>query len=95
MVLFGLTDQSSIEKQVAAAQKAQDQMLGTLPGAKKDKLGRVTFDPVNPYDKMALFEKFETPPPWVGRWSGQGVELDLNAFPSENHRGPYSFRKNR
>ncbi len=87
MVLFGLTDQSSIEKQVAAAQKVQDQMLGTLPGAKKDKLGRVTFDPVNPYDKMALFEKFETPPPWVGRWSGQGVELDLNAFPLKTIAG--------
>lgn len=87
MILFGLTDQASIEKQVIAAQKTQDEFLSTLPGAKKDKAGRITFEPANPYDKMALFEKFETPPPWVGRWSGQGVELDLNAFPSKTIAG--------
>ena len=87
MILFGLTDQVSIEKQVIAAQKAQDAMLGTLPGAKKDKLGRVTFESPNPYDKMALFEKFEAPPAWVGRWSGEGVELDLNAFPAQTIAG--------
>lgn len=87
MILFGLTDQASIEKQVTAGQKTQDAKLATLPGAKKDKLGRVTFEAVNPYDKMAQFEKFENPPAWVGRWSGEGVELDLNAFPSQTIAG--------
>jgi len=81
MVLFGLTDGVSIQKQVAMAQKAQDELLARLPGAKRDKSGRVTFGQ-NPYDKMAAYECFNEPPPWVGRWSGAGVELDLNAFPS-------------
>lgn len=81
MVLFGLTDQASIEKQVAAAQKAQNEKLAALPGARMDKAGRVTFGQ-NPYDKMALYELFQNPPAWVGRWGGEGVEMDVNAFPA-------------
>lgn len=86
MLLFGLTDQASIEKQVTAAQKAQDAILGQLPGVKKDNAGRLTFGQ-NPYDKMAIYELFQDPPVWVGRWSGGGVELDLNAFPSKTIAG--------
>lgn len=86
MILFGLTDQAAIEKQVTAGQKKQDAALSALPDAKKDKAGRVSFGQ-NAYDKMALYERFETPPAWVGRWSGGGVELDVNAFPSQTIAG--------
>lgn len=87
MLIFGLTDQASLQSQVTEAQRVQGGLLSSLPGAKKDNAGRVTFGANNPYDKMALFEKFETPPAWVGRWSGEGVELDLNAFPSKTIAG--------
>ncbi len=81
MILFGLTDSAGIEKQVAAAQKALDVQLAAWPGAKLDKAGRVSLG-TNPFDKMPAYERFVAPPPWVGRWGGGGVELDLNAFPA-------------
>jgi len=86
MILLGLTDTASIGKQVAAGQQALDQLLVDFPGAKKDPAGRLTFGQ-NPYDKMAAYERFLPPPAWVGRWGGEGIELDLNAYPSATIAG--------
>jgi len=81
MILFGLTDAPGLEKPVAAAQKALDARLAALPGARTDASGRLAFGD-NAFDRMAAFERFVEPPAYVGRWSGNEITLDLNAFPS-------------
>lgn len=92
MILFGLTDSAGIEKPVAAAQKALDAQLAAWPGAKLDKAGRVNLG-MNPFDQMAAFERFVAPPPWVGRWGGGGVELDVNAFPAGTIAGRLRWKE--
>lgn len=80
MLITTLQDYPALKSRAGKVRAEFNDLLSTLPGA-VGKGEKVKF-PNSPFDGKAKFEKFEEPAPWVGRWVGDGVQLDVNVFPA-------------
>ncbi len=80
MLIKTLQDEPELANRANKVRSAMNDLLSTLPGA-VGKGEKVKFAD-SPFDNKAKFEKFEEPPPWVGRWAGEGIQIDVNVFPS-------------